>query len=51
VDLPRQRFREELFDPNRKEELLEALRAIAPDIITSPEAIRAEAEAAEEEES
>ncbi|MDI6893791.1 MAG: AAA family ATPase [Bacillota bacterium] len=50
VDLPRQRFREEPFDPNRKEELLEALRAIAPDIITSPEAIRAEAEAAEEDE-
>lgn len=50
VDAIGQRFREELFEPERKEELIEALRAAVPEILTSPQAVRAEAELSQEDE-
>ncbi len=43
VDVQQQRLRHELFEPNRKDELIQALKAIDPNLDTSPEAIAAEA--------
>ncbi len=44
VDASAQRFREELFQRDRKEELIEALRAAVPEIITSPDVTQASQE-------
>jgi len=49
VDEARQRIREELFSPSRREELVQALLAPSPEIMTSPDAVTAE-ETAEETE-
>lgn len=49
VDEARQRIREELFSPSRREELVQALLAPSPEIMTSPDAVIAE-ETAEEPE-
>lgn len=45
VDEKQQRLRHELFEPNRKAELIQALKAIDPNLDTSPAAIAAEAQA------
>jgi 5-methylcytosine-specific restriction protein B len=45
VDERHQRLRHELFEPNRKAELIQALKAIDPNLDTSPAAIAAEAQA------
>jgi 5-methylcytosine-specific restriction enzyme B len=45
VDVGQQRFRHELFEPNRKADLIQALKAIDPNLDTSPAAIAAEAQA------
>jgi len=39
VDEPKQRIREELFAPPRRQELVQALLSPAPEIMTSPDAI------------
>jgi 5-methylcytosine-specific restriction enzyme B len=39
VDEPKQRIREELFAPPRRQELVQALLSPAPEIVTSPDAI------------
>lgn len=39
IDEPRQRIREELFAPSRREELVQALLEPAPEIVTSPDAV------------
>lgn len=39
VDEPKQRIREELFAPPRRQELVQALLSPAPEILTSPDAI------------
>ena len=44
VDAGRQRLREELFDPARRDDLIQALLAPSPDIVTSPEAVQADAD-------
>jgi 5-methylcytosine-specific restriction protein B len=41
VDETRQRVRHELFDPARRDDLVQALLAPNPDIIASPEAVSA----------
>src|SRR5262249_16357458 len=41
VDEPRQRVREELFAPSRREELIQALLSPTPEILTSPDAVLA----------
>jgi 5-methylcytosine-specific restriction protein B len=52
VDVSAQRFRSELFEPNRQDDLIQAIRASAPDISTSPIAVAADvdADAAESDE-
>ena len=44
VDEPKQRIRHELFDPAGKDELIQALKAIDPNLDTSIQAVKAEAE-------
>lgn len=44
VDEKKQQFRQELFEPENKEQLITALLAIAPEITTSRQAIKSEAE-------
>ena len=44
VDSKKQQFRQELFEPAYKDELITALLAIAPEITTSRQAIASEAE-------
>ena len=44
VDSKKQQFRQELFEPAYKDELITALLAIAPEITTSRQAIESEAE-------
>ena len=44
VDSKKQQFRQELFEPAYKDELITALLAIAPEITTSKQAIASEAE-------
>jgi 5-methylcytosine-specific restriction protein B len=39
VDEERQRIREELFVPAKREELVQALLAPSPEIVTSPDAV------------
>lgn len=39
VDESKQRIREELFTPPRRQELIQALLSPAPEIVTSPDAI------------
>jgi 5-methylcytosine-specific restriction protein B len=50
VDETRQRIREELFTPARREELVQALLAPAPEIMTSPLAVLVDETAEEPEE-
>lgn len=50
VDASTQSFREELFEPEHREELVEALLAAAPEIVTSPQATQAEADVIQEDE-
>jgi len=47
VDEAHQRIREELFEPARRDDLIQALLALAPDIVASPEAVASEEEQAE----
>lgn len=50
VDASDQRFREELFQPEHKQDLIEALRAAVPEILTLPQTMQAEAELSQEDE-
>jgi len=49
IDENRQRVRIELFDPARLDELIQALKSIAPDLDSSATVIKSEAEMPEEE--
>ncbi len=48
VDEPKQRLRHELFDSGRKDDLVQALKAIDPNLDTSIQAVKAEAEEVEQ---
>lgn len=49
VDERRQRIRHELFNPGRRDDLVRALLALSPDIITSSQALTSEAELLDEQ--
>jgi 5-methylcytosine-specific restriction enzyme B len=49
IDAAAQRVRHELFEPERRDELIQALLAVDPEIVTSPQALAAEANFEEEE--
>ena len=51
IDEQKQRIREELFAPSRREELVQALLSPAPEVVTSPDAVAPAAIADEPEES
>ena len=48
IDEPRQRVRHELFAPSRRDELISALLAPCPEIVTSSQAIASEVEESED---
>lgn len=48
MDEPKQRIRHELFDLARKDDLIQALKAIDPNLDTSIQAVKAEVEDVEQ---